>query len=207
MTRDDLPAFVTWITELAEYFPHTKVNLEVMVSGYFRALRPLDVATLRPLFDEVLRQCRFFPTVSELLAIAATLPTPDTCKRCPGGHGVHAGHAVKHYESGPYCDRCQVPLPVPPGYVPYSVPRALPQIPERTDAFTLSEIQELLAPVYAAINKRSERLSKPLTGEDSPNGTYRPRLGGDALEERRAFLREQAHDLLDETRIRWEDMP
>ena len=134
MTRDDALTFGEWLAELTEYYPHSKVHLDAVLPGYFGALGEVDVGCLRLLLLAVLRQCRYFPTAAELLQLAASLPTPPGCPRCPTGHGAHRGHVVRHFQGGPYCETCHRAMPVPPGYVPYAPPPPVrPQLAEQGD--------------------------------------------------------------------------
>ena len=190
MNRTDYPVFAKWLVELSAYFPTSRVDLAVVVQGYFRALMDLDVGALATLMDHVLKTCRFFPTVVELREAAQQLRAiGSACHRCPTGHGVHEGHRISHYDSGPFCQTCQAPMPVPPGYVQFPPPREfVPLIPERTEQISNDEMREMVERVLAEFNKRSEIwLYRVQGGSD-----YQPQLHGEALKARRRELRRQA---------------
>jgi hypothetical protein len=193
MERKDLDRFMAWLAALVEYFPHTKVHCEALLPGYFAALRALPVCQLDALFAVVLQQCRFFPTVAELLALAALLRPTDPCARCPGGHGVHAGHTVGHYDLGPFCHSCDLDMPTPPGYRPPTrVPPRRQELPQQTATIPQEELAGLLADLYAAVDKRAAALEWP---PGWPAVGYVSLLTAEAAAARRAALRQQAQAL------------
>lgn len=190
MDKHDIPQFSLWLTALVEYFPASKVNLEVIAEGYFEDLRCYSLATVEATFVQARRRCKFFPTVAELLEIVEALRKHDFCHTCRDLHGVHFGmaHRVSHQEDGPYCETCETALPVP---VSYTYQPALPP-PAQARRTPLS-----LPPVRPMTPEDRERIAQLVAREHADVAARQRQKELDAAN-RKEFLRAQARMLLAE---------
>lgn len=190
MTRNDLAAFSQRLAELTEYFPGSKINLEVVTRGYFAACCKLTLTDVDQLFAMALKTCRFFPTVAEIHALGGQLaPGSRICATCHGDHSIHAGHDVRHYPAGPWCQTCHADMHTPAGYTywgPCAPPSPLPHIPAwSTTPLTGDEVHTLMATLTA----RMPSMPAPIGEKQRP---YQPQLTDEAVADRRQALRKQA---------------
>ena len=70
MTPKDTKRFQAMLTALAEYFPNSRPNLEVIVEGYYEDLAMLPLEQVGDAFWQARRECQFFPTIKELREFA-----------------------------------------------------------------------------------------------------------------------------------------
>lgn len=168
MTDTDVDAFAEALTKLAACFPASKIDIGLVLPVYFGKLQHLSLAAVQALFSAVLDTCRHFPTIVELVDLARTCgATPAaTCRMCPEGHGVHAGHKVTHYPAGPYCTSCNVDMPTTKGYMYHApatavpAPSGVPLLSEHGAApLTLEEVRALVAKVCGCLPQDDTPLS------------------------------------------------
>lgn len=203
MTPNDVDQFEEQFTQLMAYFPYCKIDKDAVLEGYFLACMPLPLDAIPRLFSRVIQECRYFPTVHEVLTLAQTLfpskRSAAACPRCPSGHGKHEGHNVSHYPAGPYCNTCNADMPTPKGYLTMppvgssrtSQAEPVAQLPEYSQTpLRREEVRELIQGVMDVLDKKHERLRGM--------ADWRPLSDAEQLAKRREELRQQAREMTDE---------
>lgn len=191
------------MTQLAAYYPESKLELEAVLDGYFEDLQHLTLAEVRAVFVAARRRCRFFPKIVELLEIVESLQAAQlpACHHCPRGHGLHTGHAVRHYPAGPWCATCATDMPLPSGYVyhaPVAAPAAPLQLPEQSETpLTREEAQAVIAECLAIVEHRAAVLHT--AGAIAATGRYQTTPTLDETTARHAELQTPAAALRDGT--------
>ncbi|HSF31911.1 MAG TPA: hypothetical protein VLK82_15715 [Candidatus Tectomicrobia bacterium] len=59
------------MTQIATFYPHNKPDIDQVIEGYFEDLHDLSLDQVRAVFVLARRRLKFFPTIAELLQIAA----------------------------------------------------------------------------------------------------------------------------------------
>lgn len=77
MSPNDRAPFTTLMTMLAEVYPASKLNLEIILECYFNDLRHLRLEDVQTIFVIARRRGAFFPTIAELLDIARSQGFPE----------------------------------------------------------------------------------------------------------------------------------
>lgn len=180
MNREDAAQFTHALGKLAEYFPGSKINLGVVAEGYFGALQHLSLDEVYRVFGQVVQECEFFPTVAHLRKLCGA-PSVGDCPKCPGGHGTHTGHKVRHYPAGPWCETCQADMGTPNGYN-YAQPAVA------------APLRPMQLPQYGAAPLSAEEVEALVQGVVDQLGKL-PELARMTPEERRACLKQQAEKL------------
>lgn len=192
MEYKEASEFVQMLVQLAEYFPHSKVNIEAIAEGYFEDLSHLPLKTIEKVFVEARRSCEFFPTIRVLLTLAAPHQAlGKICAYCQTSHGVHQDCNVGHSEAGPYCKDCKVKLAVPEGYRFY-IDRKSPRLLNKTTTVPTEEARQHIRQILSDLESK---MSMPEEG-------YKPKLSLDAVKKRKALLRRQAKELERQSRQR-----
>ena len=77
MTADDRPRFAEGIGLLASMLPPRKVLSDLLMEGYWWALKDMDLEAFTAAVHAAMKGCKFLPTPSELREqLARTLPAP-----------------------------------------------------------------------------------------------------------------------------------